>query len=161
MNGFNETENLPDPWHATGQRFRILVVLAMLAFVGFAFYDGQQFHARYFRRCEEAPDRSECRYLGISRPKNRANLGIIIDNDSGKWALQIAVKDEKTADERASQLWDAGANPRIIRVSGRKRYFYYLQLGRFKSQKDALRACAQLSAKRLFEGCVVAEFKPQ
>jgi len=143
-----------------GQRFRVVVALALLLFGSFAAYDGQVFYGHYLKRCEEAPTRPECAFLRLAKPKSRPELGITIDNESGRWALQIEAAEEKTANENANRLWSSGANPRLIKVIGRnKTAFYYIQLGRFKSQKEAFGAGSQLKARGLLQDFVVAEFK--
>lgn len=143
-----------------GQRFRVVAALAVVLFGIFAAFDGQAYYARYFKRCEEAPDRPECAFLRINKPKPRPELGIAMDHDTGRWALQIEAGEEKSANETANRLWSAGANPRLIKAIGRnKTAFYYIQLGRFKSQKEALGAGSQLKTKGLLQDFVVAEFK--
>lgn len=143
-----------------GQRFHVVAAIALLSFGAFAFYDGREFYGRYIRRCEDAPNRPECAFLNAGKVKPRPNLGLVIDQDSGKWALQLEATDENTAKEMSTRLWEAGANPRLIKITGRKKtVFYYVQLGRFKTQKEAIGAGAQLKTKGLLQSFVVAEYR--
>jgi hypothetical protein len=149
-----------DPWKDEGQIFRAVAVLALLIFGGFVFYDGPQFRARYLKRCEDTSDRPECAFLNASKPKPRPDLGIVMDQESGKWAIQLDAADEKTANENSARLWTAGANPRLIKITGHKKaVFYYLQLGRFKTRKEALDAGAQLRTKGLLESFAISEYR--
>jgi cell division protein FtsN len=149
-----------DPWKDEGQIFRAVGLLVLLVFGGFAVYDGRQFHARYIARCEQDSNRPECSYLISAKPKPRPDLGIVMDQESGKWAIQLEAADEKTANENAARLWAAGANPRLIKVTGRKKaIFYFLQLGRFKTRKDALDAGAQLRTKGLLQNFVISDYR--
>ncbi|HXD30143.1 MAG TPA: SPOR domain-containing protein [Pyrinomonadaceae bacterium] len=149
-----------DPWKDEGQIFRAVAVLALLFFGGFVFYDGPQFHAKYLKRCADSYDRPECAFLDAPKPKLRPDLGIVMDHESGKWAIQLDAADEKTANENSARLWAAGANPRLIKIIGRKKaVFYYLQLGRFKTRKDALDAGAQLRTKGLLQSFALSEYR--
>src|SRR5258708_6863153 len=104
-----------DPWKEAGSRFQVVAGLVLLLFGGFAFYDGREFHARYLKRCENTPNRPECAFLNTAKPKPRPDLGIVMDQGSGKWAIQLDLADEKTANENSARLWAAGANPRLIK----------------------------------------------
>lgn len=162
MNASQNTQSPPvDVWNDDVQIFRAVAVVVLLLFIGFAIYDGRQFHARYLARCEENFNRPECSFLGTAKPKPRPNLGIVLDQESGKWAIQLDLADEKTATENSSRLWAAGANPRLIKITGRKKtILYYLQLGRFKTRKDALEAGAQLRSKGLLQTFTINEYRP-
>lgn len=147
----------PDPWKDEGQMFRAVAVVVLLFFGGFAVYDGRQFHSRYIARCEDNSNRAECAFLGAPKPKPRPDLGIVMDQESGNWAIQLDAADEKSANETSARLWAAGANPRLIKITGRKKgILYYLQLGRFKIRKDALEAGAQLRTRGLLQGFAIA-----
>ena len=149
-----------DPWKHEGQIFRSVGLIVLLVFGGFAFYDGRQFHARYIARCEQDSNRPECSYLTAAKPKPSPELGIVMDQENGKWAIQLEAADEKTANENVARLWAAGANPRLIKVTGRKKaFFYFLQLGRFKTRKDALDAGAQLRTKGLLQNFVISDYR--
>lgn len=150
-----------DPWKNEGQVFRAIAVVVLLSFGGFVAYDGRQFYARYIKRCEGAADRPECKFSNISKPKPRPDLGIVLDQAGGKWAIQLEATDEKTARENSTRLWEAGAEPRLIKINGRRKVaFYYLQLGRFKTQKEALDAGAQLRTRGLLQSFTVSGHKP-
>lgn len=163
MSPGNDMEKVPtDPWQNVGQRFQIVAVLTLLLFGGFAIYDSREFHARYLKRCEESPNRPECTLLNSGKPKPRPDLGIVMDHESGRWALQLEATDEKTASENSARLWSAGANPRLIKIIGRSKVvLYYIQLGRFKTQKEAFGASSQLKAKGLPLNFVIAEYRQQ
>lgn len=150
----------PDPWKDEGQIFRAVGVIVLLVFGFFAFYDGRHFHARYIARCEQDSNRPECSYLTAAKPKPRPDLGIVMDQESGKWAIQLEAADEKTANENSARLWAAGANPRLIKTTGRKKaVFYFLQLGKFKTRKEALDAGAQLRTKGLLQSFVITGYR--
>jgi hypothetical protein len=158
---YTNEEHQLESWDV-GRRFRVVAALAVVLFSIFAAFDGQAYYARYLKRCEEAPDRPECAFLNVSKPKSRPELGIAMDHATGRWALQIEAGEEKSASETANRLWSAGASPRLIKVIGRnKTAFYYIQLGRFKSQKEAFGAGSQLKARGLLQDFVVAEFKQE
>jgi hypothetical protein len=156
------SQSVVDPWEKTGHRFRAFALISLIGFGGFALYDSRAFYARYVQRCEIEPDRPECFYLNGTRPKRVPDLGIAMDNESGRWALQLEATDERTAEENAAQLRSIGANPRLVRTTGRaKTALYYIQLGRFKSQKDAFSANSQLKAKGVTLNFVVARYRPE
>ena len=149
-----------DPWEKTGHRFRAIAFMAMIGFGIFAFFDSRAYYARYLNRCEVTPDSSECFYLNATRLKLPPDLGIAMDNESGRWALQLEATDEPTANENATHLRNIGANPRLVRTAGRaKTTLYYIQLGRFKNQKDAFGANSQLKAKGVTLNFVVAQYR--
>ncbi|MDX6498658.1 MAG: hypothetical protein QOG23_1918 [Blastocatellia bacterium] len=142
------------------QRFQVVTLLVLLLFGGFAVYDSRGFYARYLKRCEDMPNRPECSFLNAAKPKPRPDLGVVMDHGSGKWAIQLELVDEKTANENSARLWSAGAEPRLIRVIGRKKaVFYYIQLGRFKTRKDAVEAGAQLKTRGLLQSFAISEYQ--
>jgi len=148
-----------DPWLKTGHRFRTVALLSLITFGLFAFYDSRAFYGRYLNRCEIAPTHPECSYLPVPKTKPVPNLGINIDNQTGRWALQLEATDEHTANDNSAHLRNLGANPRLIKMPRAKGTLYYIQLGRFKTQKDAFSANAQLRAKGITLNFVVAEYR--
>lgn len=161
MTDLDKSDDLPsDPWRNAGPRFQVVAVVTLLSFTIFAFYDSRTFHARYLTRCERDGSRPECSFLNLSKPKSRPDLGIAMDGDSGRWALQLEATEELKAKETAARLWDIGANPRLVKMAGRTKVpSYYVQLGRFRTQKDAFAANAQLKAKGVSFNLVVAEYR--
>jgi sporulation related protein len=67
--------------------------------------------------------------------------------------------DQQTANQNLRRLAEAGAGARLIKTTGRKkRVFYYVQLGRFKSQKDANEAGRQLKTRGLVTSFTVSSY---
>lgn len=149
-----------DPRKDTSKRFQIVAGLVFLLFGGLAIYDAGDFKAKYLKRCADDPNRPECAYLKVTKPNRRPDLGIVMDQGSGKWAIQLRYADEKTSNVYSARLQAAGANPRLIKIVGRKRAVsYYIQLGRFKTRKDALDVGAQLKTKGLLQDFAISEYR--
>lgn len=142
------------------QRLKVVTLFVLLISGGFAVYDSRAFYSGYLKRCEETPDRPECAFVKPSKPAPRPNLGILMDYANGKWAIQLERVDLKTANENSARLTAAGAEPRLIKVIGRKKAVYYcIQLGRFRTKKDAADAGNQLKIKGLVPSFVISEYQ--
>ena len=149
-----------DPWREEQQVFRVVAIVVLLVFGGFVLYDGRRVYQRHLDRCLTSPELPECRFLRIAKPKPRPELGIVLDHDSGKWAIQLEAMDQKTVNENSSRLTQAGANSRVIKsISRKKTTFYYLQLGRFKTQKEAVEAGNQLKARDFVKSFTVGPYR--
>lgn len=156
----SKTYERGNPWRDEGQAFRAASFIVLLLFSGFVFYDARNFYQAHVVRCRQEPDRSECRFLNVSGPKPTPELGIVLDQGTGKWAIQLEAMDKETANAHLLRLGDAGATARLIKITGRKkRVFYSLQLGRFKTQKDALDAGGQLKARGLVTNFSVNSYR--
>lgn len=156
----SRTHEQGNPWRDESHVFRAVGVIVLLIFAGFVFYDGPRFYQKHVTRCQQAPDSPECSFVNIARPKPPPELGIVLDQGSGKWAIQLEMMDQQTANQNLLRLAEAGASARLIKTAGRKKkVFYYLQLGRFKTQKDALEAGRQLKARNLVTDFTVSSYR--
>lgn len=150
----------PDPWRDEGQIFRAVGVVVLIIFVGFVVYDGRQSYVRYMKRCVQTPERPDCKFSRVAKPMPTPEPWIL-DQGSGKWAIQLEAMDEKTANDNVRRLKEAGVTPRVIKINGRKRVvLHYLQLGRFKTQKAARETAGQLRAKGLLKSFTVSPYRP-
>ena len=157
----NQAYEQGNPWRDEGHVFRAVGVIVLLIFSAFVFYDARIFYQKHVTRCRETPDRPECSFLNIPTAKPAPELGIVLDQGSGKWAIQLEAMDQETANQNLIRLKEAGASARLIKTSGRKnRVFYYLQLGRFKTQKDANEAGRQLKDRGLVTSFTVNSYRP-
>ena len=155
-----KTHHQTNPSRNEARIFRAVVFIALLAFGVFVAFDGQRFYARYTSRCVGDPDRAECNSRFGAKPKPQPELGIALDHDRGKWAIQLAALDENTANETASRLREAGANPRLIKTTlWTRESSYYLQLGRFKTQREAVDAGNQLKARGLLKSFAISTYR--
>ena len=140
--------------------FRAVGFVVLLIFSGFVLYDVRIFYNKHVTRCRQAPGLPECRFLNIAKPKPTPELGIVLDQGTGKWAIQLEAMDEGTANTNLQRLGEAGATARLIKTTGRKkRALYYLQLGRFKTQKDANEAGRELKARGLVTSFIVTSYR--
>lgn len=156
----NQTYEQGNPWRDEGRVFRGVGIVVLLIFAGFVLFDGPRFYSKHVVRCRETPSRPECRSLNISNPKPATDLGIVLDQGTGKWAIQLEPMDQQTANQNILRLSEAGATARLIKTTGRKKkVFYYVQLGRFKTQKDANEAGRQLNARGLVNTFTVASYR--
>ena len=159
-NSRNEIYEHGNPWRDEGQVFRAVGVFVLLFFGGFVLYDARSFYQKHVTRCHKSPHLDECKFLNIARPKPFPELGIVLDQGSGKWAIQLEVMDQGTANLNLRRLGEAGATARLIKTTDRKkRNFYYLQLGRFRTQKDANDAGRQLKARGLVTSFTVTSYR--
>jgi hypothetical protein len=150
-------QTVSDPWRDKGERFRLISALAFLACFVFAAYDGGTFYARYLKQCSEEPWRAECRPLNPVKEVRPPDLGITMDYEKGKWALNVGQRQEEgQANDLASRLRSYGVEPRLIKVLGKGGAAQYqLQVGRFPNRKVAAEAGAQLQSKG-----VIQDFRP-
>ena len=149
-----------NPWRDEGQVFRAVVVVVLLIFSAFVLYDARIFYQKHVARCRQAPDLPECSFLNVATPKPPPELGIVLDQGTGKWAIQLEATDQETANRTLAQLTEVGATARLIKITGRKkRVSYYLQLGRFKTQKDANEAGRQLQNRGLVTSFNVRSYR--
>ena len=156
----NQTYEQGNPWRDEGKVFRGVGVVVLVIFAGFVVFDGPRFYHKHVARCRETPSRPECSSLNIDGPKPVPNLGIVLDQGTGKWAIQLEPMDQQTATQNIIRLNEAGATARLIKTTGRKkRVFYYVQLGRFKTQKDANEAGRQLNARGLLSTFTVSSYR--
>ncbi len=159
-NSRNQTYEQGNPWRNEGQVFRGVGVIVFLIFSGFVIYDGKHFYEKHVARCSNAPDLPECSFLNPPRPSRVPELGIVLDQGTGKWSIQLEAMDQETANQNLQRLSEAGATARLIRNIGRKKKaFYYLQLGRFKTQKDANEAGRQLRDRGLVTSFTVSAYR--
>jgi hypothetical protein len=148
-----------NPWRDEGQVFRAVGVFVLLIFGSFVVYDARTFYQKHLTRCRLSPALSECKFLNIAKPTS-PELGIVLDQGTGNWAIQLEAMDEGTANTNLRRLGEAGATARLIKTIGRKkRAFYYLQLGRFKTQKDANEAGRELKTRGLVTGFTVTSYR--
>lgn len=152
-----QQQNVDDPWRGKGTQFWLIAVLASLACLMFAAYDGGAFHERYMKLCSEEPGRAECRPLNLVKEVRPPDLGITLDYEKGRWALNVGrQQEERLANDLVSRLRSYGVEPRIIKISGKgKTTRYQVQIGRFPNRKGAADAGAQLQAKG-----VIQDFRP-
>lgn len=152
-----QQQTVDDPWRGKGAQFWLIAVLASLACLMFAAYDGGAFYERYMKLCLAEPARAECRPLNLVKAVRPPDLGIILDYEKGRWALNIGGRQEEgPANDIASHLRSYGIKPRVIKFFGKgKTAWYQVQVGRFPSMKGAAQAGAQLQAKG-----VIKDFKP-
>jgi len=156
----NQAYEQGDPWRDESQVFRAVIVFVLLIFTCFVIYDVRIFYQKYFTRCRQTPDLPECSFLNIPRQKPTPDLGIVLDQGTGKWAIQLEIMDQETANKTLAQLTEAGATARLIKTTGRKKQsFYYLQLGRFKTQKDANEAGRQLKDRGVVTSFTVSSYR--
>lgn len=156
----NETGKQGDPWRDENQVFRAAGVIVLLIFSGFVFYDARIFYQKHVTRCRQAPELPECSFLNVSRPQPTPELGVVLDHGSGRWAIQLEAMNQEAATQTLSRLADGGASARLIKTTRRKKKaIYYLQLGRFKTQKDALDAGRQLKARGLLTDFIVTSYR--
>jgi hypothetical protein len=152
-----QQQTVDDPWKGKGAQFWLIAVLASLAGLMFAAYDGGTFYERYMRLCSEEPGRAECRPLNLVKEVRPPDLGITLDYEKGRWALNVGGRQEGgAANDLASRLRSYGIEPRVIKISGKgKTTRYQVQIGRFLSRKDAAEAGTQLQAKG-----IIQDFRP-
>ncbi len=149
-----------NPWRDERQVFRGVIVIVLIIFGAFVTYDARLFYNKHVNRCSQSPDLPECSFLRVATTKPTPELGIVLDQGTGKWAIQLEAMDQQTANSTLARLTQAGASARLITTTGRKkRVFYYLQLGRFKTQKDANEAGRQLKDRGLVNGFTVSSYR--
>jgi cell division septation protein DedD len=160
-NGGNKTNERGDPWRNEGQVFRGAGVIVLIIFSCFVVYDARSFYRKLISRCGQEPNSPECSFLNVSRPKPPPELGIVLDQGTGKWAIQLEAMDQQSANTNLQRLGEAGATARLIKTTDRrKRSIYFLQLGRFKTQKDANEVGRQLKARGLVANFTVSSYRP-
>jgi len=158
-NGRDKTYEQGNPWRNEGQVFRGVAVVVLLIFSGFVLFDVRIFYEKHVTRCRQTPGLPECKFLNIPQPTSSPELGIVLDYLTGRWAIQLEAMDQENANNTLSLLTKAGATARIIKTTGRKKsVFYNVQLGRFKTQKDANEAGRQLKARGLVTSFTVASY---
>jgi hypothetical protein len=145
-----------DPWWDKADRFWLITALLSLVALTFAAYDGRAFYDRYMRLCSEEPGRAECRPLNLVKQERPPDLGITLEYEKGKWALDVGPRQEEAAaNNLASRLRAYSIEPRVIRVSGKgKNARYQVQVGRFPTRKVANEAGAELQKR-----AIVQEFR--
>jgi hypothetical protein len=148
-----------NPWRDESQVFRAVGVIILLVCGGLALYDGPRFYRKQLNRCRATPSLPECGFLNIPERPAPPQLGIVLDQGSGKWAIQLAAMDQQTANNTLTRLTAAGATARLIKNTGRRNTsVYFIQLGRFKTQKDARDAARQLNSRGLVNEFIVTSY---
>jgi hypothetical protein len=153
-------QNQSDPWRNEGPKFRAVAVVVLLIFSGFVFYDGKQSYTRYLKRCVDDSERPDCA-LWAGKPKPAPDQWAFLEQENGKWAIQLAPVNAEAANENLNRLMQAGIKPRLfIFPWGTKTTLKYLQIGRFVNKKDALAAGNQLKEKGFLQNFSVSTYKP-
>jgi len=159
-NSSTERYQQRSPWRDEAQVFRAAGVIVLLIFGVFVFYDRERFHQKHILRCRNAPELPECGFFNIPKPMPPPELGIVLDQGAGNWAIQLEPIDHEAVNKKLRRLAEAGASARLIKTTGRKkRVFYYVQLGKFKTQKDANEAGRQLKTRGLVTSFSVTSYR--
>jgi hypothetical protein len=150
----SQQPTVTDPWQGKGGRYWLIAFAASLFCLAFAPYDGKGFYDQYLKLCSEQPGRGECRPLNLVKDVRPPELGFTLDYGKGRWALEVGPQQEEAqANDLAARLRSVGIEPRVIRISGRRRnkVSYQVQIGRFPTRKSATEASVQLQKKGLIQ----------
>jgi len=150
-----------DPWQNKSERYWLIAAVVFISYFVFAAYDGKNFYGSYLKLCSEQPGRAECKPLNLTTEKRPPDLGIKLDYEKGKLAIEAGMlQEEAQANNLATQLRSSGIEPRVIRIPGRGKWSrYQVQVGRFPNRTSANEAGMQLQRKGLIQNFRLVDYQ--
>lgn len=151
---------LDDPWQKKTGRLVAIIFLFSVLFIVFGVYDGTYFYSRYAELCSRDPGMVVCKNFKSDTVANAGpTLNQLSDQGSGNFAIQIgSYNSESNAGKATQKLNSEGVQTRLKKFKVKGKFFYRVQLGRFREQKNASSMGELLKQKGLIQEFLVVKY---